>query len=237
MTMRGFIVLIAAVAGIAATARLGLWQLDRGAQKRALQAQIDERRRLPPLPADALAQRADEVPAQLQREIELRGEWLEQHTVYLDNRPMNGRPGFVVLTPLHLPDGSAVAVERGWIPRDFQDRARIVAPPPEPGTVPVRGRIVERPARLFEFDQAASGTIRQNVELFDYAREVGLPLRPLSILQTGPSPSPLKRDWPLPAAGVEKHDGYAFQWFALSALILVLYVWYQFIRPRRRGRR
>ncbi len=237
MTMRGFIVLMAAVAAIAATARLGLWQLDRGAQKRALQAQIDERRRLPPLPAGALARQPDEVPAQLQREIELSGEWLEQHTVYLDNRPMGGRPGFVVLTPLRLPDGSGVAVERGWVPRDFQDRSRIQAPPPEPGTVTVRGRIVERPARLFEFDQAASGPIRQNVDLPDYAREVGLPLRPLSILQTGPSPSPLQRDWPLPAAGVEKHDGYAFQWFALSALILVLYVWYQFIRPRRRGRR
>ena len=35
------------------------------------------------------------------------------------------------------------------------------------------------------------------------------------------------------AAGVHKHYGYAFQWFALSALILGLYVWFQLIRPRR----
>ena len=44
----------------------------------------------------------------------------------------------------------------------------------------------------------------------------------------------LARDWPAPATGVETHHGYAFQWFALSALITGLYVWFQLIRPRRR---
>lgn len=42
----------------------------------------------------------------------------------------------------------------------------------------------------------------------------------------------LQRDWPQPAADVHKHYGYAFQWFALSALTLILYVWFQIIRPR-----
>ena len=38
-----------------------------------------------------------------------------------------------------------------------------------------------------------------------------------------------------PAADVHKHYGYAFQWFALCALIVGLYVWFQLIRPRRRA--
>jgi surfeit locus 1 family protein len=42
----------------------------------------------------------------------------------------------------------------------------------------------------------------------------------------------LLRQWPPPAADVHKHYGYAFQWFALSALVLVLYVWFQILRPR-----
>jgi surfeit locus 1 family protein len=46
----------------------------------------------------------------------------------------------------------------------------------------------------------------------------------------------LLRDWPAPDAGLQKHYGYAFQWFALSALILGLYVWFQLIRPRRQAR-
>jgi surfeit locus 1 family protein len=44
----------------------------------------------------------------------------------------------------------------------------------------------------------------------------------------------LVRDWPAPAADVHKHYGYAFQWFSLSALTLILYVWFQVLRPRRR---
>ena len=42
------------------------------------------------------------------------------------------------------------------------------------------------------------------------------------------------RDWPRPALDVHKHYGYAFQWFALAALIAGLYVWFQLIRPRLR---
>ena len=156
--------------------------------------------------------------------------------MYLDNRQMGGRPGFVVLTPLRLDDGSAVPSQRGWIGRDFMDRSRVVPPPAEPGIVSVQGRVTERPARLYEFDGAASGAIRQNVDLVEFQSEIGVPLRPLSILQTGPQPSTLQREWPLPTAGVQKHYGYAFQWFALSALTVALYVWYQLIRPRRRTR-
>ena len=99
-----------------------------------------------------------------------------------------------------------------------------------------RGRIAPAPGRLYEFETAASGPIRQNLDLDGYARETGLPLRPLTLLQEdGPSPleDGLLRQWPRPAADVHKHYGYAFQWFALSALILGLYVWFQLIRPRR----
>ena len=45
----------------------------------------------------------------------------------------------------------------------------------------------------------------------------------------------LRRDWPAPAADLGKHHGYAFQWFALSTLIMGLYVWFQLIQPRRRA--
>ena len=73
-----------------------------------------------------------------------------------------------------------------------------------------------------------------------YARETGLPLRPVTVVQedgTAPPGDGLLRQWPRPAAGVHKHYGYAFQWFALSALILGLYAWFQLIRPRRARQR
>jgi surfeit locus 1 family protein len=44
----------------------------------------------------------------------------------------------------------------------------------------------------------------------------------------------LLRQWPTSFPDVHKHYGYAFQWFGLTALVVVLYVWFQIIAPRRR---
>lgn len=232
-----WVVTLAAVATVALTARLGVWQVDRGAQKRALQAAIDERSQLPPLQAGALARTAEAAQAQHHRLIRLQGQWAPGATVYLDNRQMHGRPGFFVVTPLLLPDGSAVTVQRGWQPRDQADRSKVVEAPTPAGVVAVEGRIAPPPARLYEFEQPGTERIRQNLDLDAYARETGLALRPLSVLQTDAAPDGLARDWLQPAVDVARHEGYAFQWFALSALVAGLYVWFQLIRPWRQRRR
>lgn len=233
---RSAVVLIAAVAGVALTARLGLWQLDRAAQKQALQRTLDERSVLPPLAPSELAETAAVAAGQFQRRIELRGRWIESGTVFLENRQMNGRTGFDVVTPLQpeVP-GGAVLVQRGWYPRDLMDRTRLPVVASEPGIVTVVGRIAPPPGRLYEFAGAASGPIRQNLDVAEFSRELARPLRPLSVVQEQPSgPSDvLMRQWPQPGAGVARHHGYAFQWFALSALLTGLYVWFQIIRPRR----
>lgn len=234
---RRIVVALAAVAAVALTARLGVWQVDRGAQKRALQAAIEQRGQEPPLAVAQLARTADEAPAQHHRRATLQGRWIGARTVFLDNRQMHGRPGFFVVTPLQLADGSAVAVQRGWIPRDAQDRTRLPAVPTPAGDVVVDGRIAPPPARLYEFQQPGTERIRQNLDLDAYARETGLALRPWSLVQTGAPSEGLERDWPEPAVDVARHQGYAFQWFALSALVAGLYVWFQLVRPRWPGRR
>ena len=236
MNRRGAVVLVAAVLAAALTARLGWWQLDRAAQKNQLQAAMDSRRALPPLVQADLAADATAAAAQHHRAIALQGQWVAEHTVYLENRQMKGVPGFFAVTPLRLDDGTAVLVQRGWLPRDIADRMRIVAAPPAAGRVQVRGFVAPPPGRLYEFDAAASGAIRQNLPVDAFARETGLRLRPLSVQQRDDASQPsdgLMRQWSAPASGVHKHYGYAFQWFALSALILGLYVWFQLIRPRR----
>jgi surfeit locus 1 family protein len=235
--LRRTVVLVAAIVAVAVTARLGIWQLDRAAQKTALQRAIDERAALPALAVDALATSAGAAPAQHHRRIVLRGTWVREHTVALENRQMAQRPGFFVVTPLRLADGSAVLVQRGWLPRDAQDRTRLAPVRDDEGELELVGRIAPPPARLYEFDPSARGRIRQNLDLESFARETGLALRPLSILQLD-SPAfegdGLRREWALPAVDVHKHYGYAFQWFALAALITGLYVWFQLVQPRRR---
>jgi surfeit locus 1 family protein len=237
---RRIVVLLAALVTVAVTGRLGLWQLDRARQKTELQAAIDTRGAMPPLPQAELARTPEAREAQVHRPVVLEGRWAAEHTVWLENRQMDGRPGFFAVTPLVIgAGGDAVLVQRGWAPRDLRDRTLLPALPTPQGAVQVEGTIAPPPARLLEFDGAGSGLIRQNLDLAAFARETGLALRPLSVLQRGGAAEQaadgLQRRWPRPAVDVHKHQGYAFQWFALAVLVTGLYVWFQLVRPRRRA--
>ena len=235
-SVRAVVVAFAALLGVVATANLGVWQLRRAAQKIALQSALDTRAQLPPLGASALARTAAEAQTQHYRPVRLRGTWIERSTVYLENRQMNDRVGFYVLTPLQL-DGrpEAVLVQRGWVARSLLDRTQLPRLDTPKGRVEVVGHIAPPPARLYDFAGATSGPIRQNVDLAGFAVESGLQLAPLSVRQADAPATAgdgLLRQWPLPAVDVQKHYGYAFQWFALCALMAGLYVWFQLVRPR-----
>jgi surfeit locus 1 family protein len=232
---RFWLVSLAAGAGIAATFALGAWQLGRAQEKLALQASIDSRKVLPPVGNQALLGdgRLADV---MHRAVVLRGSWLAQHTVYLDNRQMHGKPGFYVVTPLQLEgSGRAVLVERGWVQRNFVDREKLPPIQTPPGVIELRGRMAPPPAKLYEFAGTPSGRIRQNLDLAQWRAETGLALLDTAVQQDGEPSDGLLRDWPEAASGAEKNYGYAFQWWALSGLIAILYVWFQFIAPRRKA--
>lgn len=245
---RRAVVLVAALLASGVTARLGWWQLDRAGQKLALQARIEARGSLPPLPQAQLPRDAEAARAQHYRPVVLRGRWLADRTVALDNRQMNARQGFYIVTPLLLGPGDAVLVQRGWMPRDFNDRTRLAPLPDQPGEVLVAGRMAPPPAKLLALAGAEAGPIRQNLDVVAFAQEIGVALRPWSVQQsdaTRPAPGDnataapqpladdrLLRQWPAVAVDVGKHQGYAFQWFALCALVLGLTAWFQFLRPR-----
>lgn len=234
----------AALVGISLTTRLGFWQLDRAAQKEALQAATQARAVLPALSGADIAGRGDAqaLAALVQRSVALQGQWLPQYTVFLDNRQMHARPGFFVLTPLQLAGRlEVVLVQRGWVPRNFQQRTQLPAIETPGGTIEIRGRVALPPSKLFEFAGAppvqGSSRIRQNLDLPTFRVETGLPLAAATVLQTGEPSEGLQRDWPAVNTGVEKNYGYAFQWFGLSSLIAILYVWFQFVRRFIRARR
>ena len=230
----GFWVLTAAaVLAIAATLALGFWQLDRARQKVERQAAIEAREALPAV--DGAALRQAEASALMDRAAVLRGSWDEGHTVFLDNRQMHGLVGFYVVTPLKLEGGGAVVVERGWVPRDFRQRDKLAPVETPSGMVEVRGRIAPPPARLYQFGEAGRGTIRQNLDLEAFRAETGLPLASFAVVQNGAASEGLLRDWTRASSGSEKNYGYAFQWWAISALIAILYVWFQFIAPGRQA--
>ena len=251
-----------ALLSFAAMVSLGRWQLSRAAQKEALQAEIEAQQNLPPVDAQAFLALPDATSA-MHRPVRLRGLWLTPHTIYLDNRQMHGLSGFYVLTPFAL-EGTerTVLIQRGWIQRNFTDRAKLEPIETPSGLVEVTARIAPPPAHLLDLgkdegaaapapaasaaaaattaatpESVGSSRIRQNLGLEAFRAETGLPLRTdVSLQQTGPASEGLQRDWPAPALGVEKHYGYAFQWFGLAALVVLLYVWFQLIAPFRRAR-
>ena len=235
--LRTVLATAAAAIGMAATFALGLWQLDRAHQKEALAASIAARENQPPLPQDALL--APDALSQLHRRVQLRGTWIVGRTVFLDNRQMpGGGVGVYVVTPLRLAGSDRVVlVQRGWAPRNFMAREQLPPVQTPSGEVQLEGRIAPPPSRLYQPGAAGSGPIRQNLDLPAFAAETGLALLPVTVQQTGHPSQGLRRDWPEAAGrGPETNYGYAFQWWALCGLIAALYVWFQFIHPRRQAR-
>ena len=230
---RFWLLTLTAVLVAALTFSLGQWQLRRAAQKEAVQAAIEAKKTLPALDGRAVAA-TENIAGEIYRQVAVQGIWQSAHTVYLDNRPMSGRTGFWVMTPLALQGTHRVIlVQRGWVPRDFSDRTRLPQILTPEGVVTVEGRIAPPPSKLYEFKGVDAGAIRQNLDLAAFGLETGLPLLEASLLQTGEPSEGLMREWAAPTVGVAKHYGYAFQWFGLFALVVGLYVWFQMILPFR----
>ncbi len=233
------LIALAVLAGVLLLASLGFWQWGRGQQRTALHDAEVAQENAAPVGASALLAAHEGDKTLLHRPIVVRGEWLAGRTIFLDNRQMNALPGFYVVTPLRLEGSQAVVlVQRGWVQRNFTKRELLPPIATATGTVEVRGRLAPPPAKLYAFDAKESGPIRQNLDLNGFRLETGLPLLPLSVQQTGPASEGLLRQWPQAGSGAEKNYGYAFQWWAMAAtLIAILYVWFQFIQPRRQAQR
>lgn len=224
------VVTVAAAVAVALTLSLGLWQLDRAAQKESLQADMDRQSAKAPLTEAGLLAAPDPTVLVYQR-ARLRGTWVQGHTVLLENRQMNTRVGFFAMTPFLLQGGrAAILVQRGWLARNFEDRTQIPAITTPAGTVEIEGRIAPPPSRLYEPGVPGYGAIRQNLDLVQFQAETQLPLMAVTLQQSGAPSDGLLREWPAVNVGVDKHYGYALQWFAIAALVAALYLWFQVVR-------
>ena len=214
---------------------LGNWQLNRASQKEALQSAM--RAQADKAPMDNAQVRALAAAGHmntinvLYHPVQLRGRWMPEYTVYLDNRQMQAQVGFFVVTPLRMqPEGLVIMVQRGWVGRNFTHREELPVIETPAGEVEINGDIALAPSKLYEPGQTGSGVIRQNLDLDQYRAQTGLPLEAFTVRELGAPSQGLRRQWSQINFGIEKHYGYAFQWFALSALIVALYVWFEFFR-------
>jgi len=224
---------LAAIAVAAAGIALGNWQTRRAQEKEAIEALMNARAALPPL---TLAGNAPPLAEIEYRHVFLKGSFVPGWNVFLDNRPYEGVAGFHVLAPFRLEQGPTVLVMRGWAPRDPADRMHVPEIGTPEGFLRIEGIVrahVGRTMQLGEPEPLHPGAVVQNAEVAQFARTGGWDMLPFVVEQTSDTGDELVRDWPLPSAGVDRHRGYAFQWYGLAAAALIFFFVTGFSRESR----
>ncbi|MBU6272648.1 MAG: SURF1 family protein [Betaproteobacteria bacterium] len=222
---------------VALTTSLGLWQLRRAEEKRGLQAQAERAARQAPLRIgrDALPDPIEGVA------VSVTGRFLPEATVFIDNRTHQGVAGFHVLTPVRITGTvEQVMVLRGWVARDPVDRNRLPPVNTPEGEVTVTGTAQRELARALELSTARAPQpgerLWQNFDAAVFTAWSGLSLRPLVVRQApGGVDDGLVRQWRSAGADVDKHRGYAVQWFAMAAAAgaVALYLFLSLLRHAR----
>ncbi|MFC0708918.1 SURF1 family protein [Azorhizophilus paspali] len=200
---------------------LGFWQLSRAEDKRALLAGFEARRQAEPV--DPATLQAAGAPAW--QRVRLHGRFDPQHSLLLDSRTRAGRPGVELLQPFRDDSGRWLLLNRGWLP--WPDRRIAPAFTTPDGALALTAWVYRSPGNPFLLEQVAGDAWPRLVNRVDAAalwRELGRDGLPVE-LRLEPGPAAYAVDWPPLAMSPEKHLGYAVQWFALAAALLVLFVY------------
>jgi surfeit locus 1 family protein len=220
------------VLGALVCVRLGIWQLDRLAQRRVFNAQVNTMRSSPPLDLPAQA----DLTKMEWRAVRLEGTYDFDNQVAIRNQYNENESGYHLLTPLHLPDGEAVFVDRGWIPADGNDNPSDWRKYDQTGEIVLSG-IIRLSETSTSFGGAPDPTLTPNQTGLDFwiyvnldriAQQTPYPILPVYV-QLDPEPD--RTDPPIPFQpeldlSEGPHEGYAIQWFAFAGLLLIGYPFY-----------
>lgn len=207
---------------------LGVWQLARRTEALVEVSKIDANYDAPPVPlAEALPSPDSFSESQKWLPVTMTGTYLTDDELLVRNRPLNVRPGFEVLTPLRLDDGTVFVVNRGWLPTGDRQDAPDVVPAPPAGQVTVVARLKAAEPTLN--NRTASGNQIATINLTDVAGRVGQPTYTGAYgLLDSENPAPLE---PRPTAVVKPirdegpHLSYALQWFVFGLIAFFGLAW------------
>lgn len=199
---------------------LGNWQLARQAEAHAAVVKLDANYDSAPLPLTTLLPALDSFDeAKEWSPARLRGTYLSDEQLLVRTRPLGGRPGFEVLVPLLLEDGTIFIVDRGWVPTGSTHDSPDVVPEAPTGTVEVIARLKPGEPRI-PGRTAPEGQIA-TIELHDIADLLDAPTYTGAYgLMVDESPAAAENPTPLlrPARDEGPHLSYAFQWFVFALL-------------------
>lgn len=206
---------------------LGMWQLARRAEALIEIAKVDANYDAAPVPvAEALPKLDAFDEARKWLPVELTGSYLTEDELLVRNRPLDANPGFEVLTPLRLADGTVFIVDRGWVPTgDNQDAPDAVPAAPEEQVTVVARLKAGEPSLA---GRTASGNQIATINLHDIAKRLGaLTYTGAYGLMATEDPAPAERPVAVtrPVTDEGPHLSYAFQWFVFGLLAFIGLGW------------
>ncbi|GLY24809.1 SURF1 family protein [Micromonospora sp. NBRC 101691] len=238
LTPRWLGYLVLALVAAAAMVQLGNWQLDRYQGRSAINERIDATARMTPVPlGDVLAAptgasgTAGAAPdaEDVWTRVTVTGRYDAANSVWIRGRSVERQVGFELVTPLLLADGSAVLVDRGWVPPtpggDATARPELPATPGGEVTVVGRVRLSESGAGAVERRDGRLETRRIGVA--QLARELPYPVHGAYVLLDGQTPEaePVFQAVPVRHENNWQNLGYVVQWWLFAAMTLVAYGW------------
>ena len=208
---------VVALALTAGCVRLGVWQLDRLAERRARNADIRAVRERPTIALTGLGLAADSAR---QRRMLARGVLDYAHERVWTARSYQGAPGVHLITPLRLPDGAGVLVDRGWVPSFDARRVEQGAFREATDTVEVQGLGLLAPRARGDVNPRTLGDSLPYPVLPFVVQWV-----PPTIPPGRPPAAPAPGRSPVRIAPSALDDGphliYAVQWFSFAAIAIV----------------
>jgi len=197
---------------------LCLWQLDRRDTALAELERIDNNYSADPVALDEVLPELDSFElSQKWAPVTMTGTYLSDDELLVRNRPYNSGPGFEVLTPLLLADGSVFVVDRGGLPTGREQDAPDVIPAAPTGEVTVTARLKPGeptlPGRSAPEGQIATIQLDDIAAMLDaptYTGAYGL------LMTEDPAPADRPLAATKPARDEGPHLSYAFQWLVFA---------------------
>jgi cytochrome oxidase assembly protein ShyY1 len=200
---------------------LSHWQVSRLEEKKLENSRVLDNYENDPIPLTEVLLSPESWQDDLEwTPVVITGSYLEEAQVLVRNRPRNGQPGFEVLTPLRMTDGSVFVVDRGWLPTGNAQDLPDVVPAPPTGEVTVTVRLKPGEPALAG-RSAAEGQIA-TVELSQFDDRIDAPVYTGAYGLLASETPPPAQDRPLPAFKPELDEGshlsYALQWIVFGLL-------------------
>jgi len=220
------------MAGSALCIRLGIWQLDRLAQRKEFNTEFEAMHSAAPL--DLNSGIPQDIAAMEWRAAEVSGEYDPARQIAIRNQYNNSEYGYHLVTPL-LFNGMAVLVDRGWIPAVGNSMPQDWRKYDQAGAVKLKGQIRLGQAKpIFggvEDELPVNGEklfLWNNLDIEKISAQLPYPIlriyfQPDVVTQDAAPPIPFQ---PVVEINNGPHLGYAIQWFFFAALLLFGYPYY-----------